>query len=127
MQEENSDLDELINNPFRTFRPRNGAPVRPPAPRPAPGAVRAAFPTENREEAAPPHEPLPAACQEVKNDRAERNHPLGLRVLSLEKDGLLVAKKLDDLRRIIEHQNERIRLLEEELEIFRKAAEKEEE
>ena len=53
-------------------------------------------------------------------DRMEKNHPLNHRTLSLEKNIINTDKKLETLKRIIEHQNERISKLEEELDILRK-------
>lgn len=133
MPDDTPDLDAMLNNPFRTFRPRNDAPARrSPVPPPVPSAspvpsAPGEYPEEIPERGEqPPAAPSPwrdrlaAAPSQTEEDRAERNHPLGLRVLALEKNEFVVAKKLDDLRRIVEHQNERIRLLEEELEIYRK-------
>lgn len=133
MPDDTPDLDSMINNPFRTFRPRNDAPASPapvlppvPAASPAPfspGGYPEAFPEGGEQPPvaqSPWRDRLVTAPSQTEEDRAERNHPLGLRVLALEKNEFVVAKKLDDLRRIVEHQNERIRLLEEELEIYRK-------
>jgi hypothetical protein len=110
MQEEHDDLDAMLDNPFRGFRPRRES--------------RAGQEIRSERKENPrgmPGEQIPATQPEGTESRAERNHPLELRVLSLEKNELLTAKKLDDIKRIIGHQNERIRLLEEELEILRKA------
>ncbi len=116
MIDDEMDLEAMIENPFRNVR-RNGEP----------GGTFPVEPTlsvKSQVRRNPAHagernpgDPKPGIAE----SRTERNHPLELRVLSLEKNDLLTAKKLDDIRRIIEHQNERIRLLEEELSILREA------
>ena len=53
-------------------------------------------------------------------DRINKNHPLELRMLGIEKNQLNWDKKIDILKEIVEHQNERIELIEKELEILRK-------
>ena len=53
-------------------------------------------------------------------DRINKNHPLELRMLGIEKNQLNWDKKVEMLKEIVEHQNERIELLEKELDIIRK-------
>ena len=53
-------------------------------------------------------------------DRINKNHPLELRMLGIEKNQLNWDKKIEMLKEIVEHQNERIELLEKELDILSK-------
>jgi hypothetical protein len=98
------DLESMLNNPFRNLEKRENP------------ALRTKRSPDNeaakRIEPARPKPDMPAS-------RVERNHPMELRVLSLEKNEFNTSRKIDDIKHIIEHQNERIRLLEEELELLR--------
>ncbi len=109
MREENNGSDSPIGAPSPDSRPREE------------GEIRPEKPDERGSPGDPEDEHTPAARGGKPESRIERNHPLDLRVLALEKNEILTAKKLEDIKRIIAHQNERIRLLEEELEITRKA------
>lgn len=123
MSEENFDLDSMINNPFRSIRQRTDRSTTRRISRPEETTAHPGVQPNRKEKPSPfEEERIPVIRSDTDEERAERNHPLGLRVLSLEKNEFIVAKKLDDMRRIIEHQNERIRLLEEELETLRKPA-----
>ncbi len=113
MYDDDMGLDEMIENPLRNldsiYKTHH-------------------FPSRSAQqpEASRHGEGEPAGISDSDNPEspAEQNHPLDLRTLALEKNHMFTAKKLDDIKRIIEHQNERIRLLEEELEILREALEK---
>ncbi len=101
---EDLDIDAMVNNPFRNIDPRLKQ-----------GKVDHAG---AREPVVARPEPQPAVTNVT--DRMERNHPLELRVRAIEKNEYAERMKIDDIKRIIEHQNERIRLLEEELALLRK-------
>ena len=102
---EDMDIDAMVNNPFREIDQREKpSTVERIEIRDAPTVVQ---------QAAAPAEGEP-------QNLMERNHPLELRVRSLEKNEYSERLKTEDIKRIIEHQNERIRLLEEELALLRK-------
>ena len=61
--------------------------------------------------------------QGVTIDRINKNHPLELRLLNIEKNQLNWDKKVEMLKEIVENQNERIDLLEKELDLYRKQKE----
>ena len=129
MYEESSNLEDMLNNPFKNLSAAKTAArkVQPPdkiSPRAAAGVER---PMERPVERPPVRveERVEERKTEEVDARAERNHPAELRLLNLEKDQIIAAKRMDDLKRIIEQQNERIQLLEEELEIIRNALGKE--
>ncbi len=119
MYEEDSNLESMLNNPFQNLS-SGKAIVR----RPVPPVAPAAFPEKIEVREVPdverPRERTPDAVS-----RVERNHPLELRMLNMEKDVIIAAKRMDDMKRIIEQQNERIQLLEDELDILRAALGKE--
>ncbi len=98
------DIDAMVNNPFRDIDQREKP-------------VIAEHP-EIRETAAP--QPEATTVGEDEQSLMERNQPLELRVRSLEKNEYSSRLKIEDVKRIIEHQNERIRLLEEDLALLRK-------
>ena len=64
--------------------------------------------------------PSKKAMKDNDYERMEKNHPLIDRMLSLEKNLINTDNKFDTLKRIIEEQNERIGMLEDELDILRK-------
>lgn len=115
MDDENMDLEAMLNNPLQNLNPvkaRNHNPVIPPERQSA------------AESAAKREIPVQTAVSGA--SKMEENHPFELRVLGMEKNGLIAAKRLEDIKRVIEHQNERIRLLEEEMRILRDELGKEE-
>jgi len=109
------DIDSMVNNPFRfltdektdihdTPEVGNTAPEKPA------GSVDSQHYKESSEE-------IPAD----KNIRTmNKNHPLELRVLSIEKNLLNRDRNIDTVKQIIEHQNRRIDLMEKELDLLRK-------
>lgn len=113
------DLDALINNPFQylgaeeesrqstqdTQRQGQVTPARTPS---SPAAGK--------------HDAVSAdqVTAGITIDRINKNHPVELRVLSVEKNQLNWVKKVEMLKEIVEHQNERIDLLEKELDLIRK-------
>lgn len=110
MYDDESNLEAMLNNPFQNLPPGKAVThTTPLSPDKATGE-RSAEQTADS-----------VAL------RMERNHPMELRVLGLEKDILIAAKRMDDLKRIVVKQNERIQLLEEELDILRKKLGKERE
>ncbi len=102
---EDMDLDALVNNPFREFNQREKPVV----------AERIEI-----HDTPPVVQQEPGVVENESQNLMERNHPLELRVRSLEKNEYSERLKTEDIKRIIEHQNERIRLLEEELALLRK-------
>jgi hypothetical protein len=104
MPADDMDLESMLNNPFRNLEPRNPAPSHP-------------EPPLNTEPERPPE--ISGEVPRTRSGRMERNHPIDLRVLGLEKNEFNTGRKLEDIKQVIEHQNERIRLLEEELELLR--------
>jgi len=93
---EDMDLDAMVNNPFREIDQREKpSTVERIEIRDAPAVVQ--------QETAP--------TESEPQSLMERNHPLELRVRSLEKNEYSERLKTEDIKRIIEHQNERIRLL----------------
>jgi len=98
------DLESMLNNPFRNLDHVEKAAPRVELPQ-----------TDDLVKSAEPARPKPAQPISL----IERNHPLELRMLSLEKNEFNTSRKIDDIKTIIEHQNERIRLLEEELALLR--------
>lgn len=113
------DLDALISNPFQylgaeeetrqstqdTQRPGYVKPVQTPS---SPAAGK--------------HDAVSAEqlTSGITIDRINKNHPVELRVLSIEKNQLNWDKKVEMLKEIVEHQNQRIDLLEKELDLIRK-------
>ncbi len=109
------DLDALINNPFQyldaeeesrqstknTHRQGQAKPARTPS-----------SPVAGKSE--------DMVTGDITIDRINKNHPVELRVLSVEKNQLNWDKKVEMLKEIVEHQNERIDLLEKELDLIRK-------
>ena len=116
--EENSDLESMLNNPFRSLgaKARTETDVIRPA---VNNEIRPATPEEPK-----PVDSTPAPAQDSRN-RMERSHPSDIRILALEKNDYNTRQKIDDIKRIIEHQNERIRLLEEELGFHRNESSRE--
>jgi hypothetical protein len=105
MPTDEGNLESMLNNPFRNLEN-----LETDAPH-----------TEKPPECAPPPASAPKSPASGRlPSRTELNHPVELRVLSMEKNEFIINRKIDDIKHIIEHQNERIRLLEEELEILRK-------
>jgi len=113
---DNMDIDSMVNNPFSFLTgekpdlydtPEMGktAPVKPA------GSIDSLHYKESSSEDIP----------EDKNVRTmSRNHPLELRILSMEKNLLNRDRKIDTVKQIIEHQNKRIDLLEKELDLLRR-------
>ena len=110
------DIDSMVNNPFQYFiHEKSHAPQKP-----------------EIEETASEDPSVPAdstgheiaSSKEIFADhiinRIDRNHPLDLRMLSLEKNQLNRDQKIDTIKQIIENQNKRIELLEMELDLLRK-------
>ena len=97
-------LESMLNNPFKNLE------------KPEKPELRTERPAENEAvKSIEPARPRP----ERTLSRTARNHPMELRLLSLEKNEFNTSRKIDDIKHIIEHQNERIRLLEEEIEHLR--------
>jgi len=113
------DLDALISNPFQFLgaeEETQQAPQSPPGQGQAPPVRTPPPPVAGKREASPAEQV--AAGMNI--DRINRNHPLELRLLSAEKNQLNWDMKVEMLKEIVEHQNERIDLLEKELELIRK-------
>jgi len=113
------DLDALISNPFQFL---GNEQAQPPAAQAPPGQPPASYNqtpspqiTVRRDTAQPDQM---AAGMNI--ERINKNHPFELRVLSVEKNQLNWDTKVEMLKEIIEHQNERIDLIEKELDLLRK-------
>ena len=106
------DLDELISNPFQYLGAEEES-------RQSPQDTPARTPSS---QAAGKHDAVSAdqATAGVTISRIDKNHPFELRVLSVEKNQLNWDKKVEMLKEIVERQNERIDLLEKELDLNRK-------
>jgi len=113
------DLDALISNPFQFLGAEEESPQ---TSRAAPGQGQAppvrtpSSPVAGKRDAAPADQM--AAGMNI--DRINKNHPLELRLLSVEKNQLNWDLKVDMLKEIVEHQNKRFELLEKEIDLLRK-------
>jgi len=115
------DLEAMISNPFQFIKTAEGDNPEP------------ELPPEQEEpgsDVPAPPAPLFAAHTAPSRDRNEfnvdrigHNHPLELRLLGLEKNQINWDKKVAMLKEIVERQNERIDLLEKELDLLRKPRE----
>jgi len=118
-ESDDMDLDALISNPFQflgTEEESPQAPQAPPGQAPVPYGKTPSPPIAGIRDTA--QADLMAAGMNI--DRINKNHPLELRVLSVEKNQLNWDAKVDMLKEIVEHQNERIDLIEKELDLLRK-------
>lgn len=113
---DNIDIDSMVNNPFRYLTDEkpdiyDTPKVGKTAPEKPAGSVDSPRYKESSSE----------EISEDKNVRAmNKNHPLELRILSMEKNQLNRETYIDTVKQIIEHQNKRIDLLEKELDLLRK-------
>ena len=110
------DIDSMVNNPFQYYiHEKSHAPKK-----------SEIEDTESEDSSVTAdstgHEipPLEKTSTDHIINRMNRNHPLDLRMLSLEKNQLNRDLKIDTIKQIIEHQNKRIELLENELDLLRK-------
>ncbi|MFC1508455.1 hypothetical protein ACFL60_02085 [Candidatus Omnitrophota bacterium] len=107
------DLESMINNPFQFIDSDDEATqiereIEP---------ETSSFSSSTVKKTSPSSEHKTAG---INIDRINKNHPLELRMLGFEKNQLNWDKKVEMLKEIVEHQNERIELLEKELDILRK-------
>ncbi|MCE5249315.1 hypothetical protein LLG96_03760 [bacterium] len=126
---DNMDLDSLVNNPFQFVSPQK-TPVsnKPKAPDkpiiPEKQEAKDTAPVEGNILPGPekPHVPLPVqhVPADINIDRVNKNHPLEIRFLNLEKNQLNWDQKIGMLKEIIERQNERLELMEKELDMLYK-------
>ena len=130
---DNMDLDSLVNNPFQFVSPQKApvsnktkAPDKPIIPEkhevmetaPSEGNI---LPGPEKPHVSPPVRHVPA---DINIDRMNKNHPLELRFLNLEKNQLNWDQKIGMLKEIIERQNERLELMEKELDMLYKKLDK---
>ena len=118
-ESDDMDLDALISNPFQFLGTEAESPQAtqaPPGQAPVPYGQTPSPPIAGSRDTAQADQI--AAGMNV--DRINKNHPLELRVLSVEKNQLNWDVKVDMLKEIVEHQNERIDLIEKELDLLRK-------
>lgn len=119
---DNMDIDSMVNNPFRFLTDEKPDQYDTPemgetAPEEPAGSADSLHNKDSSSEKIP----------EDKNVRTmNRNHPLELRILSMEKNLLNRDRSIDTVKQIIEHQNKRIDLLEKELDLLRKQDDEEE-
>ena len=110
------DIDSMVNNPFRFLTDEKPDQYDTPemgktAPEEPAGSADSLY---NKDSS---FEEIPA---DKKVRTMNRNHPLELRILSMEKNLLNRDRNIDTVKQIIEHQNKRIDLLEKELDLLRK-------
>ncbi len=106
---DNMDIEDLLNNPLKNVDVTGK--VRPPAQEGTPAET----PAVRHKPMAPAYRPMADADIQ----RMEKNQPAADRLLSLEKGIYSADQRVDTLKRIIEEQNERIRKIEEELDMLR--------
>jgi len=112
---EDMDIESLVNNPFQFYgydKPDMSGKANT---RKAMRKRKSVRPDSQKQETSE----RDGTSAETGFDRMNRNHPLSMRVLNLEKNHLIRDKKIDTLKKIIECQNKRIELLEKELDIIR--------
>ena len=112
------DLESMINNPFQYIdsEDESDTDMQYPQERGKTGAGTIPPPGASGPGKAQPSEQMSTG---VNVDRINKNHPIELRMLNLEKNQLNWDKKVEMLKEIVEHQNERIDLLEKELDLYR--------
>lgn len=112
---DNIDIDSMVNNPFRFVTDKktyhsDTEEMGKTVPEEPAGNVDSLHKDQSLSEVIP----------EDKNLRTmNRNHPLELRILSMEKNLLNRENNIATIKQIIEHQNKRIDLLEKELDLLR--------
>ncbi len=113
---DNMDIDSMVNNPFRFLTDEKSDRYdTPEMGKTAPDEPAASADSLHNNDSSS------EKISEDKNVRTmNRNHPLELRILSMEKNLLNHDRKVDTVKQIIEHQNKRIDLLEKELDLLRK-------
>ena len=109
------DLESMINNPFQFIGSDDEANQEPLMERDLEPETSSFSSTGKKTSPSSEHK-----TAGINIDRINKNHPLELRMLGFEKNQLNWDKKVEMLKEIVEHQNERIELLEKELDILRK-------
>ncbi|MBT4483298.1 MAG: hypothetical protein HOC71_06435 [Candidatus Latescibacteria bacterium] len=104
------DIEEMLNNPLKNIDVNGNSFI-------------SVDPQQKRidsKKAQASKTPMQKPVSKADLERMEKNHPIDHRVHSLEKNIINTDKKLETLKTIIEHQNERISKIEEELDLLRK-------
>ena len=119
---DNMDIDSMVNNPFRFLTDENLDQYdTPEIGKTAPEEPAGSVDSLHKKESSPVEIPEDKITRTI-----NKNHPLELRMLSMEKNLLNRDRKIDTFKQIIEHQNKRIDLLEKELDFLRKQDNEEE-
>ena len=104
------DIEEMLNNPLKNVDASGNSLIAPDS------QQKFMDPQTTRISHTPAQKPLSKDDLE----RMEKNHPIHYRVMTLEKNIIITDKKLETLKTILEHQNDRIEKIEEELSLLLK-------